>query len=166
MIGGTGGQASAPPRTAEGRSPDAPIDAEYVEGVLAALDHVQGEVVRRLVATGKLTATDRADLRAVFADPEYAIQVEGFAQLLADVDRAKRPPGDNVSSVVSVVSASRRCIYAETLVDVSATVVDPPPPYRLFVALRPKARGADPEARNPTGWAIAAEHPDRRDACR
>lgn len=143
----------------------APIDEAYVERVLQVLDQVQGDVVRRIVETGALTANDRVALRAVFLDPELRAQTEGFAALVQSMDRLRKPPGDNRTTVVRLLTARPDCIYAETTVDVSATVADPPPPFTSFVALRPSRPGDDPQDVNPTPYAVAAEHPEARDPC-
>lgn len=141
------------------------IDAAYVERVLAELDRVQGDVVRRIAETGAFAGGDVTPLRAIFLDPELRAQTEGFRGLVQSRDRLRRPPGDNRSTVVRLVTARPECIYAETTVDVSATVVDPPPPFTSYVALRPTRPGDDPQDLNRTPYAIAAEHPDERDPC-
>jgi hypothetical protein len=133
--------------------------------VLQVLDRVQGDVVRRIVDTGAFTAADAVPLRAVFLDPELRAQTEGFAGLVDSLGRLRTPPGDNRTTVVRILTARPDCIYAETTVDVAATVVDPPPPFTSFVALRPSRQGADPQRVNPTPYAIAAEHPEARDPC-
>jgi len=143
----------------------ATIDVAYVDRVIAALDAVQGDVVRRIVETGAFAPADLIPLRAVFLDPELRAQTQGFADLVTSVGRLRKPPGDNRSTVVRLLTARPDCIYAETTVDVSATVVDPPPPFPSFVALRPSRPGDDPQDLNPTPYAIAAEHPEARDPC-
>lgn len=143
----------------------ATIDEAYVGRVIGALDVVQGDVVRRIVETGAFAPTDRIPLRAVFLDPELRAQTEGFAALVESMDRLRKPPGDNRTTVVRLLTARPDCIYAETRVDVSATVVDPPPPFTSFVALRPSRPGDDPQDVNPTPYSIAAEHREARDPC-
>lgn len=143
----------------------ATIDEGYVTRVLAALDEVQGDVVRRIVETGAFAQADMIPLRAVFLDPELRAQTEGFGGLVESMDRLRKPPGDNRTTVVRLVTARPDCIYAETTVDVSATVVDPPAPFTSFVALRPSRPGNDPERHNPTPYSIAAEHPEERNPC-
>ncbi len=143
----------------------ASIDAAYVEQVLRVLDHVQGDVVRSVVASGAFGPHEVAPLRAVFNDPELSGQVQGFAGLVEVLDRFQRPPGDNRSEVVRLLTARPDCIYAETSVDISATVVDAPPPFRRYVALRPSQPDTDPQDRNPTPFSIAAQHSQAADPC-
>ena len=143
----------------------AKIDADYVNRVLAELDRVQGDVFRRIVAHGAFAQADLIPLRAVFNDPELTAQAQGFASLVSDIDKAKNPPGDNRTTVVRLLTARPDCIYAETAVDVSATVLEPPPPRPSWVALRPSARGSDPQGINPTPFSIVAEHAREANPC-
>jgi hypothetical protein len=141
------------------------IDEAYVTRVLAVLDHVQGDVFRRIVATGAFAPSDLLPLRAVFNDPELTGQAQGFATLVQSIDKAKNPPGDNHSTVVRLLTARPDCIYAETTVDLSDTVLEPPPPRTSFVALRPSQPGSDPNDLNPTPFSIVAEHTKATDPC-
>ena len=141
------------------------IDEAYVTRVLAELDRVQGDVVRGIVERGSFAQSDLVPLRAVFLDPELRAQAEGFAGLVESLDRVRRPPGDNPTTVVRLLTARPDCIYAETIVDVSPTVVDPPEPVTTYVALRPNRPGSDPERHNPTPYSIVAEHADLADPC-
>ena len=143
----------------------ATIDAAYVERVLAELDRVQGDVFRRIVATGSFAQSELVPLRAVFNDPELSGQAQGFATLVGSIDRARKPPGDNRTTVVRLLTARPDCIYAETSVDLSATVLEPPPPRTLWIALRPSQPDSDPQGLNPTPFSIAAEHTAEADPC-
>jgi hypothetical protein len=143
----------------------ATIDDAYVNRVLAELDRVQGDVFRRIVANGSFAQADLVPLRAVFNDPELTGQAQGFATLVGSIDRARKPPGDNKTTVVRLLTARPDCIYAETTVDVSATVLDPPPPRTQWVALRPSQPDTDPQGLNPTPFSIAAEHTAETNPC-
>ena len=143
----------------------AEIDADYVNRVLAELDRVQGDVFRRIVANGAFAQADLIPLRAVFNDPELTGQAQGFATLVQSIDKAKNPPGDNRTTVVRLLTARPDCIYAETTVDVSATVLEPPPPRTAWVALRPSQPDSDPQDLNPTPFSIAAEHTQETNPC-
>jgi hypothetical protein len=136
----------------------AELDVVTVTRVLADLDRVQGDVVRRIVERGGVGHDDLAPLEAIFLEPELSAQAEVFAGLGNRLDEVRVPPGDNRTTVVRLLSARRDCIYAEVSVDVSATVVAPPPPFSSFIALRPLPPGADPDDVNPTPYAIAAKH--------
>ena len=155
----------APPASDPAFAVPSTIDEAYVTRVLAELDRVQGDVVRGIVERGSFAQSDLVPLRAVFLDPELRAQADGFAGLVQALDRVRRPPGDNTTSVVRLLTARPDCIYAETTVDVSATVVDPPEPFTTYVALRPNRPGSDPEGNNPTPYSIAAKHPDPADPC-
>ena len=141
------------------------IDEDYVNRVLAELDRVQGDVFRRIVATGAFAPSELVPLRAVFNDPELTGQAQGFAGLVGSIDRAKNPPGDNRTTVVRLLTARPDCIYVEASLDLSATVLDPPAPRTTFVALRPSQPGSDPQDLNPTPFSIAAEHATEANPC-
>ena len=141
------------------------IDEAYVNRVLAELDRVQGDVFRRIVATGSFAQSELVPLRAVFNDPELSGQAQGFASLVGSIDKAKNPPGDNRTTVVRLLTARPECIYAETTIDLSATVLEPPPPRTAWVALRPSQAGSDPQDLNPTPFSIAAEHTTETNPC-
>ena len=141
------------------------IDDAYVNRVLAELDRVQGDVFRRIVATGAFAQSELVPLRAVFNDPELSGQAQGFASLVGSIDKARNPPGDNRTTVVRLLTARPDCIYVEATIDLSATVLEPPPPRTTWVALRPSQSGSDPQDLNPTPFSIAAEHSAESNPC-
>ena len=141
------------------------VSQETVTRVLADLDRVQGDVLRRIVEAGGVDHDTLAPLEAIFLEPELSAQLEAFAGLGDRLGEVRTPPGDNVTTVVRLLSDRADCIYAEVTVDVSATVASPPPPFTAFVALRPLPPGADPADVNPTPYAIAAKHRTAASPC-
>jgi hypothetical protein len=141
------------------------VSEETVARILVDLDRVQGDVLRRIVETGGVDHDTLAPLEAIFLEPELSAQLETFAGLGDRLGEVRTPPGDNVTTVVRLLSDRADCIYAEVTVDVSATVASPPPPFTSFVALRPLPPGADPADVNPTPYAIAAKHRTAASPC-
>jgi len=141
------------------------IDAAYVNRVLAALEHVAGDVVRRIHATGQFTPDDLIPLRAIYNDPEFEIQTQLFATLVGEASTQHSPPGDNLVSVRRLIAANPRCIYAQIEIDATPTVLDPPPPRTTFVELQSTQPGADPSALNPTPWSVSVDEPSEEARC-
>jgi hypothetical protein len=142
------------------------IDDAYVNRVLAALEHVAGDVVRKVVATREFAMEDLIPVRAIYNDPEFEIQSKGFAGLVTfEETSVKKPPGDNVVVVEEVLAVREGCIHARVRRDASQTLVEPPAPVTEFVELRPKQPGADPNGLNPTPWAIEHQEPAMEARC-
>ena len=154
-----------PPATTSTTTKASTVDEATVGRVLADLDRVQGDVLRQIVERGGVGHDDLRPLEAIFLEPELTAQVQAFAGIGDRLDQVRQPPGDNVTTIVRLLSARADCLYAEVTVDVSATVADPPPPFTSFVALRPLPPGADPADLNPTPYAIAAKHQAAANPC-
>lgn len=154
-----------PATTTTTASEPAVVSQESVARILVDLDRVQGDVLRRIVEAGGVGHDTLAPLEAIFLEPELSAQRDAFAGLGDRLGEVRTPPGDNLTTVVRLLSDRTDCIYAEVTVDVSATVVAPPPPFTSFVALRPLPPGADPADVNPTPYAIAAKHRSAANPC-
>lgn len=153
--------ASTPPPTST-QVPDpyaipAVITPAYVNSVFAALNHVNGNAVRALLAAGKLTDTVRLDLRAVYNDPLYHRELSIADETLhGDLDNVRRPPGDIQTDVIRLISASPSCIFAATRSSFSKVVfTDSPSAGSEYFELLPKQSGADARGLNPTPWSLA-----------
>ncbi|MGI8684837.1 MAG: hypothetical protein ACR2MO_07080 [Acidimicrobiales bacterium] len=135
------------------------IDAAYVDRVLAALNKVEGDLVRDLVETNALTVEASTRLRAIYNDPKYQQEFDSLVKLFgAGTTEFKRPPGDRSTTVIELVSTSPACILAKTASDYSAVVTVPPAPEADkvdIVTLRATQPGADPKNLNPTPWSVS-----------
>ena len=148
--------------------PDDParMDVAYANRVMAALKRVQGDLLRKIVATRLFEIEDLLPIRAVFADDSVEAQAKGYADLVGTPDSDwEHPPGDNVVSVARVVTGTRNCLVLEATVDVGPTVAADPPPRHTFILLRPKDAATDPEGLNPTPWALAGEFDEGPPPC-
>lgn len=159
--------ASAPPTTRRPTTttdpfavPD-PIDAAYVERVMAELNGIYGDAARLAKKEQALGEEFKALLRAVYATDEAldvaldtweAEEADGFANL-AD------KPGDPRTRVQSLLLTRRDCIVASVDRDRSPLLkVDPgTPPEQLYVVLVPLDASRDPARVNRTGWALALD---------
>lgn len=144
------------------------IDEAYVNRVLAALDQIDGDVLRSVVANGGINPEVPTMLRAIYNDPQYEEELDGLRRVLSrGLDNFKNPPGNRKSFVERLIEARRDCVFVEVKTDSSEVLktVPPEPPNEVEIfTLRPTADGADPTGLNPTPWSVAnAEIIDRGD---
>lgn len=147
------------PTTADGPNPDvipAVITPAYVDAVFKVLNHIDGDASRTLYLSNAVTAGVLADLRAIYADPLYASEVQIAHQTLASDRRNVRdPPGDIRTSVVRIISASATCVFVQTKADYSAVLYRPgPSPASTYWVLSTKRQLDDPYHLNPTPWSL------------
>jgi hypothetical protein len=132
------------------------ITASYVDSVFAVLNHIDGNAARSLVASHQLTPEALADLRAIYNDPLYRVEVLVAEQGLADLSNVKVPPGDRVTIVNTIKSATRSCIFVETTSSLAAVELHPTGrAVAEYWELQPKQPGEDPGNLNPTPWALS-----------
>ncbi len=149
-----------PGHTAGSPNPDVippVITPAYVNAVFAALNHVDGDATRQMVSSGSVTPRAQADLRAIYNDPLFTQELRIAEQSLkAGTRGVRRPPGDVVTTVSKMISATPTCIFVATTSDFSAVLVNPGTPAASeYWVLRPKQRNGDPRKLNPTPWALA-----------
>ncbi len=151
---------SPPPSTAAAINPDVippVITAAYVNAVFVVLNHINGDAVRSLVASKKVTPAVEMYLRAIYNDPLYSQEVKIAQQSIAgDLSNVRRPPGDLVTTVDRLISTSKTCVFAETQTDFAQVLVDPSAPAASeYFAMTRKQSGSDPGHLNPTPWSLS-----------
>jgi len=157
--------------------PDAPTggatDAASVNRILAGIDGVMGDLQRILVKGRAITpeVTDR--LRAIYAGPELLNQIDAFkADLNAGLLGYKPNPGNRVTTVARLITASPVCIFAQVNRDYSPLAVGlSSKPTKLYVVLIDKEAADDPKHLNPTPWTmiydgVQADGSQPEDLCR
>lgn len=142
------------------------ITPEYVNDVLAALNRVYGEVIRKKAVEQSLQPADLIPLRAVFNDPEFQAQ----AELISKTPPRPRseyqdPIGERRITVVKFLTATSTCIAIEATFDYSALLRQPPAPATGWITLRPTQADADPQNLNPTPWSIASDSVTEENGC-
>ena len=151
-----GGTASPPAGQETGAGPGAAATDVSVNRVLAGLDGVIGDVQRMLVRDRRITpeATDR--LQAVYTGPELLNQIDAFkADVAAGLTRYRTTPGNRLTVVSRLISATSECVFAEVKRDYSPISPGPAQPLaELYVILVTKHPADDPKGLNPTGWAM------------
>lgn len=158
----SGHHAAAPPTTttaAASPNPDvvpAVITPAYVDAVFRVLNHINGNAVRALVGAGKMTPTVTSELKAVYGPPLYDVEAEVFqAGLSQDTSNLRRPPGDRVTRVLALITATPSCIFVRTATDLSAVEIHPTGTAASeYWEFQPKKPGDDPTGINPTPWLL------------
>ena len=161
MTACSSGQHISAPTTTTSTAPNpdvipAVITPAYVDAVFKELNHVNGDAVRSVLSNGSVAPAVSAKIRAVYGDPLYAIELRVFtAGLSQNTSNLRRPPGDRVTSVDSLISASQTCIFVRTTSDLSAVELRPTGiATDEYWVLRPKLARNDPEQLNPTLWSL------------
>lgn len=165
-------QATPPPSTSTTTAPSDPyavpavIDEAYVNRVLAALDQLDGDVTRRVVATRLPGTDDLPLLRAIYNDPQLQIELDKLVRLAQrGFTQFKMPPGNRRTTVLRLVTSQSDCILSETRTDYSQVVLSPQqdsPDEVFLVTLRPTQPRADPQNINPTPWSFAHTQVSKR----
>jgi hypothetical protein len=132
------------------------ITVAYVNAVFKVLNHINGNAARSVVSVGHLTEPAIADLRSIYNDPLYGIELRVFDQSIAThFANVRRPPGDRETEVLKVLAASASCIFVESKSDLSAVQVRPSPGAASeYWQLSPKQSVSDRTNLNPTPWGL------------
>ncbi|HET9076527.1 MAG TPA: hypothetical protein VFN68_06320 [Acidimicrobiales bacterium] len=132
------------------------ITPAYVNAVFAVLNHVYGDATRQLVASRSVTPAVEADLKAIFTPSLYAEQLQqAKASLKGPINNVKTNPGDGITTVLDLVSASSACIFAQTTTTLDNVLLHPVPAAASeYYELTRDQPGLDPGHLNPTPWII------------
>jgi hypothetical protein len=134
----------------------ATIDAAYLNKVFAALEHVDGDATRAVVASKNFVPDAANRLRAIYAEDEFQEQVNLWLDVIIEkrLNRLKPSPGDRSSVTAKVHTAAPECIFVAVMRDYSPVAIAPGPPDLEYVTLRPIDPQRDPLDLNPTPWMI------------
>jgi hypothetical protein len=131
------------------------IDVASLDDVLAKLNHVYGDLVRKRIATGRVDQEDLIPLRAIYNEPEFTKQAEVLVKTqVRSSDEVRQPPGDRKMTVKQIVSATPDCVALVVTYDFSAIKVNALPPSDWYITLEPTNPNADPTKLNPTRWSF------------
>ena len=155
-----GGKKSTRPPAAPGPNPDvvpAVITPAYVDAVFKVLNHINGDAVRSVVASRRISPGVTRELQAIYQDPLFSVEVKVFQQgLESGLSNVKATPGDRVTTVNRLISWTGGCIFVATSSDLSAVEVKPGPPAASeYWQLSLKTDAQDPNHLNPTPWALS-----------
>lgn len=134
------------------------IDEAYLNEVLKALNKVDGDATRMIVANQELVPAAAERLRAVYAGEELNDQLRLWnEQVSAGLEEFRSPPGDRKTRITRILTAGPTCTFVMAEHDFSAVAKQPPPPGKSFIGLRPKDPREDAGGYNQTPWSIAFE---------
>jgi hypothetical protein len=146
---------SPPPPTSPATVPST-ITPAYVNSVFVVLNHVYGNALRLDLQTVDVPPQSVADLRSIYNDPLFNQEVTIASQALTEnLSNVRMPPGDQVTRVDRLISASASCIFVEATTNVSRVVFKAPKPSYEYDELTRRQAGADPQGLNSTPWAIS-----------
>jgi len=155
----------APTTTTDPYAVPAVIDTPYVNRVLAGLDAQMGDVTRMVIQTKTIPREAYDRMRAVYGnDQRLQLAIDNFQ---VDMQRGfvdYRPvPGNKITKVVTLITTTRSCIFAQVSRDYSQVGVDSRTADMQWIALKPRDVARDQHGYNETGWAYAYEGypPDR-----
>lgn len=137
-----------------------PIDAAYVNRVLAGFDAVTGDVVRMMVATKNIPREAADRLKALYrTDAILNLRLDSISRDLAfRLDTFKPQPGNAVTTVSDLISAKPACVFAKVSRDYAAVSASPSSPVGIqWIAIVPLESSRDPSHYNPTGWSYIYE---------
>jgi hypothetical protein len=132
------------------------ITPAYVDAVFVVLNHINGNVSRQLIKDHRISAGSLSELRAIFGNPLFQTEIDLAKQsLTGSTANVRNPPGDLRTTVSHLLTASDRCIFAETSSDFVNVLLRPGPPAASeYYRLSPQQSGGDPTHINPTPWII------------
>lgn len=146
----------APTTTTNPYAVPAVIDAAYVNKVLAGLDAITGDAVRRVMASRTIPRDVFDRLKALYLDTDRLQRaIDGFQLDLRDNMAGYRAtPGNKITTVTELVSASSTCIFSRVRRNYEAVTTGTVPPVDpQWIALRQSDPTRDPNRYNTTGWA-------------
>ena len=136
------------------------IDEAYVNRVLAGLEMALSDVDRLIVQNRSIPQEAIDRLRALYADAQLLqLRLDVMQdELRTGLSGYQANPGVGKTTVVSLITATKECLYAQVDRDYSDVAVNPDPRYRTqWIALEPLTRSNDARGYNPTGWAFTYE---------
>lgn len=130
------------------------ITKAYLQRVLNAMEVVNGEATRLIIAQHKLGPQALRDLGAINTAPELAKQVLVVRQdLRGGLANALPNPGTVHDKVTAILATTASCVFLSAIRDFSQ-VDRRPPTYTSYFALSQRP-GDSTSGLNPTPWVIS-----------
>ena len=130
------------------------ITVAYVQRVLNALDAVDGDATRLIVASHTLDSGALARLQAINTPSWFAHLATGWATQIAEgLTQYRIVPGNKHDVVQQLLTSRRTCIFLKALTDYSAVSAVQQPPQVNFIELVAAPTG-HATAADPTPWLV------------
>lgn len=134
------------------------ITVAYVNAVFVKLNHVYGNAVRAAVKAKAVTPAVLADLHAIYKQPEYGRKIVLFkVSLRTELHELRNPPGNQITTVRKLLSASASCIFVETVTNFKAVMIRESKPAPSEYEKLVRRTRADSDGMNPTPWAVSLD---------
>ncbi len=132
------------------------ITKPYVQKVLNALEAVNAQAARLIIARKSLVPAAIVDLESVDTPAELQAQEAVLRQeSSAGFANFRSNPGLVHDSVTKILFSSPTCVYLAATRDYSQVEVHPPPLHTSYFALDERIASNQPDQPNPTPWVIA-----------
>ena len=129
------------------------IDAAYANRVLAGIDMAVGDMLRHVIAAGRIDQETIDRMEALYSESAFTEQMNLLIQDSVEGFPGYRPEGNPRTAVSELITARPECIFVRVDRDTSAVAVNPDPSSReQYVGLKPLDRDRDPGLYNPTPW--------------
>lgn len=134
------------------------IDVPYIEKVMAAIDHVDGEATRYVAAKRQIDETFLGMYVSIYTDKYLDLVTQSWYEIAGDnFELLAAEPGDPKTSVVRVIRADGQCILIEAKRDYTAQLRTADPGGARYVALVPLPPERDADNVNPTPWIMSLD---------
>jgi hypothetical protein len=135
------------------------IDAAYVNRVLAGLDQVIGDAVRLVVKNRVVDEEVYYRLSSVYLGDTLQLNLDGIQEdLLGGMRGYRETPGNNVTTVTRLITATNTCVFAEVVKDYAPVNASGQANLSTqWVALVPLDFQRDVRHYNPTSWILLYE---------
>lgn len=134
-------------------------DVAYAQSVVNQLDAVTGEMVKVFVRDKGPSLAFETYLKALYDGPVYDRVLRDWQEIAAQsMDNIRTNPAAPKTRIRELIGATSTCMFFTADEDLSAMLVkDFGDTGTPFIELLRKKPERDPEARNPTAWAMVAD---------
>lgn len=137
----------------------ATIDVPYIEKVMTALDHVDGEATRYAAAQRQIDEKFLSMYVSIYTDKYFQLVKDSWLQIAGeDFVRLVVNPGDPKTTVERVIRADTGCILFQARRDYSSQLREAGEfDGARYVALIPLPAERNSERTNPTPWIMSLD---------
>jgi hypothetical protein len=136
------------------------IDVAYVQRVIDALDHVEGDAVRALVSAREPNRAFYERIRAIYLDPQFdRVQTSYGRSAAQEMVERRADPEDPVTMIDRIIKVNGDCVFAAVTRDFGPILKVPPTEERKkgYIGFGLKKPELDPSHGNPTAWMIGLD---------